>query len=121
MLECMLALLTPSMLKIDENLNRIPPFTSYCCGSTNSMMMMSVTFSPLPSGSGSKAMYTKVFSLEMLGTRSMEERSPVADRNELVARGNRFNMPRCFSFAALTAMSVSPSGYSLRLLWRFRT
>ena len=30
-LECMLAPLTPSWLKIDENLNRIPPFTSYCC------------------------------------------------------------------------------------------
>ena len=30
-LKCMFATLTPSRLKIDENLNRIPPFTSYCC------------------------------------------------------------------------------------------
>ena len=61
-------------------------------------MMMSVTFSPSPSGSGSKAMYTQVFPLEVLGTKGMEERSPVADRNELVVRGSRFSMTRGFSW-----------------------
>ena len=63
---------------------------------TNPVMMISVTFSPSPSGSGSKAMYTQVFPLEVLGTKGMEERSPVADRNELVVRRNRFGMPRGF-------------------------
>ena len=46
---------------------------------------------------------------------------PVADRNEHVVRGNRFSMPRGCSSVALTAMSVSLSGHSLRFLWEFST
>ena len=123
-LECMLAPLTPSMV---ENRRELKPNTAIhvvllqatreAAECTNPVMMMSVTFSPSPSGSGSKAMYTQVFPLEMLGTNGMEERSPVADRNELVVRGNRFSMTRGFSSVALTAMSMSLSGYSLRMLW----
>ena len=126
-LECMLAPLTHSRLKIDETLNRIPPFTSYCCRPPGS----SGVYEPSDGDVGDLFTVTIWFRIKGdphvglpvgdVGHQGMEERSPVADRNELVVRENRSSLPRGFSSVALTAMSVSLSGHALRLLWGFST